>query len=107
MNDVIQNQLAKVRREQIRWFLLVSANISRPAGMYTEAMLPIVQATYPDATHQEIRRELDYLEERELVKVKRDSMDRWFVELTRHGVDLVEYTVDVEPGIARPRMTQG
>lgn len=99
--------IAKVRREQIRWFLLVSANVSRPSGMYTEALLPIIQSTYPDSTHQEVKRELDYLEERELVKVKRDSMERWFVELTRHGVDIVEYTVDVEPGIARPRINAG
>ena len=100
-------QIAKLRREQIRWFLLVSANVSRPAGMYTEALLPIVQATYADATHQEVKRELDYLEERELVKVQRDPMERWYVELTRHGVDVVEYTIPVEPGIARPRLTQG
>ena len=99
--------MAKVRREQIRWFLLVAANISRPAGIYTEAMLPIVQATYTDATHQEIKRELDYLEERELVKIKRDSMERWYVELARYGIDIVEYTVECEPGIARPRITQG
>lgn len=96
--------LLKARRESIRWFLLVSANVSRPAGIYTEAMLPIIQATYPDATHKEVRVQLDYLEERNLVKISRDGMDRWFVELTRHGIDLVEYTTPVEPGIARPQL---
>ena len=25
-----------------------------------------------------------------------------FADLTRHGVDVAEYTVDCEPGIARP-----
>lgn len=99
--------MAKVRREQIRWFLLVAANVSRPAGIYTEAMLPIVQATYPDATHREVRVQLDYLEERELVKITRDALDRWFVELTRFGIDVVEYTIPVEPGIARPNLTAG
>ena len=99
--------MAKLRREQIRWFLLVAANVSRPAGMYTEAMLPIVQATYPDATHREIRVQLDYLEERALVKIHRDSMDRWVVELTRVGIDVVEYTIPVEPGVARPALTAG
>lgn len=100
MNDLI----LKARRENIRWFLLVTANVSRPAGIYTEAMLPIIQATYPDATHKEVRVQLDYLEERNLVKITRDGMDRWFVELTRYGIDLVEYTLPVEPGIARPQM---
>lgn len=96
--------LAKIRREQIRWFLLTSLNISRPMGMYTEALLPIVQATYVDATHQEVRRELDYLEDRELVVIQRDGMERWYSQLTRLGVDVVEYTVVCEPGIARPRV---
>jgi DNA-binding transcriptional ArsR family regulator len=96
--------ILKARRETIRWFLLLTANVSRPAGIYTEAMLPVIQATYTDTTHREIRTELDYLEERELVKIKRDGMDRWFVELTRHGVDLAEYTTECEPGIARPRI---
>ena len=100
MNEMV----LKARRESIRWFLLVSANVSRPAGIYTEAMLPIIQATYPDATHKEVRVQLDYLEERNLVKISRDGMDRWFVELTRHGIDLVEYTTPVEPGIARPQL---
>lgn len=96
----------KIRREAIRWHLLVVANIARPHGIYTEAVLPIIHAVYPDATEREVRRELDYLEERELVKVKRDPTDRWYVELTRHGVDVAEYTVDVEPGISRPRIAR-
>ena len=103
MNDNLI-QMAKIRREQIRWFLLTSLNISRPMGMYTEALLPIVQATYGDATHQEVRRELDYLEDRELVVIQRDGMERWYSQLTRLGVDVVEYTVVCEPGIARPRV---
>ena len=26
----------------------------------------------------------------------------WFADLTRHGIDLAEYTVDCDPGISRP-----
>ncbi len=94
----------KVRRENIRWHLLTIANVSRPEGVYTEAMLPVIQAVYIDATEKEVRRELEYLEERGLVKIKADPLGRWFVELQRHGIDLVEYTVEIEPGIARPRI---
>lgn len=92
----------KIRREAIRWHLLQIADVARPQGIYTDAMLPIIRGVYPDATEEEIRRNLDYLEERVLVKVQKDPMDRWVVELTRHGIDLVEYTTDVQPGIARP-----
>ena len=27
----------------------------------------------------------------------------WTARLTRHGRDFVEYTIDAEPGIARPK----
>ena len=98
--------LGKIRREAIRWHLLSAINVSRPVGIYTEALLPIIQSVYTDATHQELRRELDYLEERELCKIHRDPMDRWFVDLSRCGIDYVEYTIDAQPGIARPTITQ-
>lgn len=93
---------ARIRRESIRWFLVVAANVSRPQGCSVEAMLQVVHAVYSDATELEVKRELSYLEERDLVKIQRDGMDHWFVQLTRHGVDLAEYTSVVEPGIARP-----
>ena len=102
-----QPTILKARREAMRWHLLSAINVSRPVGIYTEALLPIIQSVYPDATHQEVRRELDYLEERELCKIHRDPMDRWFVDLTRFGIDYVEYTIDAQPGIARPFITQG
>ncbi|MEG0936559.1 MAG: hypothetical protein RSE32_08055 [Comamonas sp.] len=92
----------KIRREAMRWHLLQVADVARPQGIYTEAMLPIIQSVYPDATENEVRRNLDYLEERELVKVKKDPTDRWYVELTRFGIDMVEYAIDCQPGIARP-----
>ena len=99
--------ILKARREAIRWHLLSAVDLSRPVGIYTEALLPIIQSVYLDATHQEIRRELDYLEEREMVRISRDPIDRWFVDLTRTGIEFVEYTIDAQPGVARPRITQG
>lgn len=100
-------QLAHARRGAIRWHLLAAINLSRPHGMYTGGLLPIIQSVYPDATEHELRRELDYLEGRELMKIHRDPLDRWMVELTRWGVDIAEYTVECDPGVSRPRITQG
>lgn len=102
MSDFAAN-MARVRREQIRWFLIAALNVARPVGAFAEMLLAVVQATYADSTMHEVKRELDYLEERALVKVERDPTDRWHCELTRHGTDVAEYTVNVEPGIARPR----
>ena len=99
-------QMAHVRRGAMRWHLIAAINLSRPQGMYTEGLLPIIQSVYPDATHHEVRRELDYLGERELVRITRDPLDRWMVELMRYGIDVAEYAVECDPGISRPRMTQ-
>ena len=98
--------LARARQGAIRWDLLRTVNETRPIGIYTEALLPIIRSVYPDATHREIRRDLDYLEERGLAKIKRDPTDRWFVDLTRDGIDVAEYTSECDPGIDRPKITQ-
>jgi len=98
--------MAKTRREDMRWHLLSAVNLSRPVGIYTEPLLAIVRAVYPDATHQEVRVNLDYLEEREMVRISKDPMDRWMVDLTRTGIDFVEYNIDAQPGVSRPKITQ-
>ena len=46
--------------------------------------------------------ELHYLRERDLCHVETDPLGYVTASLTRHGVDVAEYTVAVEPGIARP-----
>lgn len=92
----------KVRREQVRWYLLLALNHARPLGAAEAVLLGTVQGIYGDATALEIRRELDYLEDRRLVAVNRMPSGPWHAELTRYGVDIVEYTVDCQPGIARP-----
>ena len=95
--------LAKVRRENIRWQILLTLNNARPIGAWEETVLAVVQSTYPDATALELRRELDYLGDRDLVDLKKDPNGRWFADLTRFGTDVAEYTIDCEPGIARPQ----
>jgi hypothetical protein len=100
----LQLSVDKARREALRWHLLQIANVSRPQAMNAAAMLPIIHTVYPDATTRELRVQLDYLEERELVKIAKDPLDHWTVELTRWGMDIVEGTVECDPGIARPRV---
>lgn len=94
--------LLKIRREALRWVVLLTLNNARPIGCYEKIILSVAQSDYPDATQQEIRRELGYLESRHLVEIKHMPDGRWHCQLSRYGVDVVEYTVEVEPGIARP-----
>ncbi len=63
----------------------------------------MIHSSYPDASPLEVRRELDYLRDRDLVALKHDPSGRWFGDLTRFGTDVAEYTIDCEPGIARPQ----
>lgn len=92
----------KIRRESMRWYVLLTLYNARPVGAYEELVLATMQGIYPDATQLEIRQQLDYLSDRELVKLTREPSGRWFSDLTRTGTDVVEYAVVVEPGIARP-----
>ena len=93
---------AKVRREALRWLILLTLNNARPIGAFEGPILSVAQSEYPDATPLELRRELDYLHDRELVRVDKQPSGRWFAELTRAGTDVSEYTIACEPGIARP-----
>lgn len=93
---------AKVRRESMRWNILLTLNNARPMGAYEELILSTVQSIYPDATALELRREIDYLADRSLVDLRKEPSGRWFADLTRYGVDVAEYTVDCQPGVARP-----
>lgn len=93
---------AKVRRESLRWLILLTLNNARPIGAFEGPVLSVAQSEYPDATPLELRREMDYLADRELVKVDKQPSGKWFAELTRFGVDVAEYTIDCDPGIARP-----
>lgn len=93
---------AKIRRESLRWYLLVTLYNARPVGCYEDLLLVTISAIYADTTAHEIRTEIDYLEKRRLVASKREPGGRLFAELYHYGTDIVEYTIDCLPGIARP-----
>lgn len=103
MSDLNLDLVKKERRERMRWFILRTLDVSRPSGSYVPTILDAIHTIYRDATELEVKRELDYLADRDLVKVQIDATEQWFAELDRYGVDVVEYSVPVEPGIARPK----
>jgi hypothetical protein len=65
-------------------------------------VLAIIQGIYPDSTTLELRRELDYLADRSLVSLAKQPNGVWICGLTHYGVDVAEYTIPCNPGIARP-----
>lgn len=95
--------LARARREELRWLILRSLYAAQPVGASETIIRNAIDPCIPDLTIAELRRELDYLEERDLVAISERLRPIWFAKINRHGVDIVEYTVECEPGIARPK----
>lgn len=93
---------AKARREGMRWNLLNTLNLARPYTSSEAFLLDVMRGIYPDVTALEVKKELDYLGGRELITVNKQPSGTWFADLARFGVDLVEYAVECDPGIARP-----
>ena len=93
--------LERARREEMRWLILYALYAAQPVGTSEAVVISAVVEVIPDITELELRREIDYLEERKLIRVERNRCV-WFAKINRHGIDFVEYAVDAEPGIARP-----
>ncbi|WP_206840931.1 hypothetical protein [Marinobacterium iners] len=97
-----QIDMERVRRESMRWLILLTLNNARPIGAFEHLVLSVVRSEYPDATPLELRKEIDYLFDRKMVDVDKKPDGRWHCDLTSLGTDIAEYTVDCRPGIARP-----
>lgn len=94
--------MERARREEMRWLILRALYAAQPMGTSEVIIRNALEPVIPDATETEIRNAQDYLVERGLISVERDR-PVWFAKINNHGLDVVEYTVDCRPGIARPR----
>jgi Fe2+ or Zn2+ uptake regulation protein len=95
--------LEKVQREESRWRILRALDAGRPQPVADTILFRCLHDIALPITPNQVRRELAYLEERGLVHViGRGTSPTWLAELTRDGVDVVEYTVPCDAGIARP-----
>lgn len=94
--------IEREQREEMRWRALVVLNAGRPKPVSESLILRVLTDVALPATPHSLRRELDYLEHRQLIRITNREKPVWMCELTRLGVDVVEYTVACDPGIARP-----
>ena len=92
----------KARREGMRWHLINTLNKARPYTSSEVFLLDVMRGIYPDATAMELRQQLDYLKDRRLLVLTKQPSGMWFADLNRLGVDIAEYTIECEAGIARP-----
>ena len=94
--------MQKIRREGMRWQIISMLDNARPITAHERFIVDVVRGIYPDATDVEVRQHLDYLADRRLIDLVKQPSGAWYADLTRLGVDLAEYTIDCQPGIARP-----
>lgn len=93
---------AKARREGLRWNILKLLHMAAPYTSNESFVLDTMRGIYPDASQDEVRKHLDYLDDRGLINLKKEPSGTWFANIDRYGTDIVEYSVDCDPGIARP-----
>lgn len=95
--------LEKAKRENLRWLICQTLLAAQPYGTTELVILDAIQSIPMNVTALELRQAFDYLVMRELVSVSGKETPVWSAKLTRVGVDLAEYTIDCEAGIARPK----
>ncbi|KFX06983.1 hypothetical protein KP22_02520 [Pectobacterium betavasculorum] len=91
-----------IQQESMRWHLLIALNKTRPYTANEMFLLAVMQRLYADTSEQELRQALDYLADRKMAVLTKEVDGVWLANLTRLGVEMVEYTVDGVVGIARP-----
>jgi hypothetical protein len=91
------------RREEARWRILRILDAGRPIAVSEQIVWRVLTDIHIPFSINDVRREMTYLCDRGLIEIEGQDTDIWFGKLTWHGIDVVEYTVKAEPGIARPR----
>ena len=95
--------LEQAQRGEVRWRILQTLNVGRPLGVSEQVILNVLADSSLRVTVLDVRRELDYLRDRNLVTISGEERGVWLAELNADGVDVVEYTTEAPSGVSRPR----
>ena len=90
------------RHQTVRYLLLMTLNTARPAPAQAYMLRSVVAAVFPDVTDLEVLRELDYLKSRDLISSQTTPMGQTFAKIERYGIDVIERSVECDPGITLP-----
>ena len=96
-------ELEQKEREEARWRILRVLDAGRPIGVNESILWRVLHDVKIGLSRIQMRRELEYLQDLGLAKLEDIETETPSAKLTAHGVDVVEYTVDSPPGIARPK----
>jgi hypothetical protein len=94
--------LQQRQREEARWRILRVLDAGRPFGCNENVIWRALHDLRLPSTLMDVRRELTYLHDLTLIEILDQDTQLWAAKLTARGVDVVEYTIEAPPGIARP-----
>ncbi|MEO1752030.1 hypothetical protein [Thiofaba sp. EF100] len=89
-------------RETARWIVLSALYHGAGIPVAERLVLSVLEAVPIKATASDVRTHLHFLESAGMAHVKRLPDGGWVAEITKAGMDVVEYTADCPAGIARP-----
>jgi hypothetical protein len=95
--------LEQKQREEARWRILRVLDAARPVAASENIIARVLSDVRLPLGIDGVRRELDYLRKLGLAELEGEDAGIWYGKLTARGVDVVEYTVEAPPGVARPR----
>ena len=94
-------EIERMQREDARWKMLRVIDAGRPVGVNEGIMRRVLSDLKLPSSQAELRRELTYLRDLELVEIG-EANGEWYAMATAAGVAVVEYTAPAPAGIARP-----
>jgi hypothetical protein len=95
--------LEQKQREEARWRIMRVLDAGRPIAVSENIIWRVLNDIKLPLSMTGVRRELDYLRALRLVEIEGEETGTWYAKLAAAGVDVVEYTADAPPGVARPR----
>ena len=98
----MKDNMSQQHISSLRWSILRTIMVGGHLGATEEMCLSVGRSEFIGVTKMRIRTEMDYLENRKLIELEKSEVRPWRATLTRSGRDVVDYEVDVEPGITRP-----
>jgi hypothetical protein len=86
----------------VRWRILVTLEAARPNNVSEHLIIQVLNDSECATLPFSIRRELDFLELLQLIKIENKKKSPWIVSLTAEGMKVVQGLADAPEGIARP-----
>ena len=90
----------------MRWDILEALNQIAPDWIREDVLSRALEKSHLLPPGANIRRELDYLEQKQFILIDKEAGAQWLLKLSATGIDYLEYSAPEIMGIDRPRLAQ-